>query len=132
MLLQPSGGLLRATKVVLGLGRLQRTCSVMGEGGASPSQAKAIVTSPPAETSVRVGGRCQGLLTSDPPGIEGECGSLIRRPKFKSPKHWRPKFFLILMLIVASTHCSDIRLSLSHLTLRVTLAYTPTFYMLGN
>lgn len=47
-------GLLRATKAGLGLGGV--TESMLSEGGESPSQAKVMVTSPPAETWVRVGG----------------------------------------------------------------------------
>lgn len=119
MPLQPSRGLLRTTKAVLGLGGV--TEHMLSEGG-DPSQAKAMVTSPPTESRVRVGGRCKGLLTSDPPGIEGECGSLIRRSKFKSPKHWRPKFVSYSYVSCSICHSSDspvadIRLSLSHLTL---------------
>lgn len=100
MPLQPSRGLLGTTKaVVLGLGVTE---SVLCEGGESPSQATVIVTTSPAGTRVRRGGRCKGLLTSDPPGIEGVCRSLVRRPRFKSQSIGDQSSFLILMLTVAS------------------------------
>lgn len=55
---------------VLGLGGV--AWSMLSEGDESLSQAKAMVTSPHAETRMRVAGRYKDLLTSDPPGIERE------------------------------------------------------------
>lgn len=77
MPLQLSGGLLRTTSAVPGLGGVTESMELLS----------VLVESPQVRPRVRVGGRCKDLLTSDPLGIEGECGSLIRRPKFKSPDH---------------------------------------------
>lgn len=72
MPLQPSSELLRTASAVPGLGGVTESMELLSVW----------VESPQVGPRVRVRGRCKDFLTSDPPGIEGECGSLIRRPKF--------------------------------------------------